>query len=262
MIQMLSELLNGVEVLSFDVGFTLLEPAGTFGGILARLASKHGFELDTEELNSRFLEAHQKYLSHATSRGGEGIYSCEDKSRFWWEAMAFDAFDHNLPESTRKTIASESYDTMALAESWVIYPDVVPALNALKDKGYRMIAISNWDSRLESLLESLGLSEYFEKLYISSLIGHEKPQPEIFHFVLQDLGVPPGSILHIGDHPLDDVQGPARVGIKGLAITRPNKIVADLAQTDGIQSLQELVAAGLDGTEALDRHRHHPNIPP
>lgn len=240
---MLAELLENVEILSFDVGFTLLEPAGSFGGILASIAARYGFKFEAETLNERFLTAHHRYLAEAKAQCGKGIYSCDERSRYWWEAMARDAFDHKLDEPLRRKVASESYEVMALADSWRIYPDVIPSLEELKRSGYRMIVISNWDNRLEVLLDAIGLRKYFERLYISSHIGFEKPQPEIFKYVLNDLRVSPESILHIGDNPVDDVQGPALVGIKGLRIIRPNKIAANLPETGGMNSLRELLDA-------------------
>ena len=54
---------------------------------------------------------------------------------------------------------------------------------------YRLAVISNFDKRLRRVLEDLGIAGRFERIFISSEIGCEKPDPEIFRRVLDVMNV-------------------------------------------------------------------------
>lgn len=67
-------------------------------------------------------------------------------------------------------------------------------------------------------LASLGLADAFSATYVGERIGHLKPSPEPFRRVLQDLGLPPQSLLHIGDRPDTDGAGANSAGCSVLLL--------------------------------------------
>lgn len=105
-----------------------------------------------------------------------------------------------------------------------LYDDVIPTLDALKERGVRMAVISNWDVSLHRVIEMHGLSDYFELVIASLEEGIEKPEPEIFHIALRKLGETPEVSLHVGDQPVDDLQGARQVGMRGLLIDRSQPV--------------------------------------
>ena len=110
------------------------------------------------------------------------------------------------------------------SEVFRLYDDVIPTLDALRDKGIRMAIISNWDVSLHRVVEMLGLSPYFELVIASLEEGVEKPEPEIFHLALRKLAASPDVSLHVGDQPVDDLQGARQVGMRGLLIDRTQPV--------------------------------------
>lgn len=106
------------------------------------------------------------------------------------------------------------------SEVFRLYDDVIPTLDALREKGIRMAIISNWDVSLHRVVEMLGLSPYFELVIASLEEGVEKPEPEIFKLALRKLSASPDVSLHVGDQPVDDLQGARQVGMRGLLIDR------------------------------------------
>ena len=50
--------------------------------------------------------------------------------------------------------------------------------------------------------------------------GILKPDPRIFELACQMLGEDPGSVLHVGDHPVDDVLGALNAGCQAVWINR------------------------------------------
>ncbi|MBC8065550.1 MAG: HAD-IA family hydrolase, partial [Chlorobia bacterium] len=65
------------------------------------------------------------------------------------------------------------------------------------------------------------------EMVVASLeYGVEKPDPRLFHVVLDHFEVDPSDVLHVGDNPLDDLEGAQGVGMRGVLIDRsiPNPI--------------------------------------
>ena len=71
---------------------------------------------------------------------------------------------------------------------------------------------------MERRLAKLGISRLFDCIADSAVVGFEKPQREIFEFVLNRLGVVPAEVVHAGDLHAIDVVGAANAGIEGVLV--------------------------------------------
>jgi putative hydrolase of the HAD superfamily len=100
------------------------------------------------------------------------------------------------------------------------YPDVVPALRELRDRGQRLVAVSNWDCSLPRVLERCGLGDLLDGAVSSAIAGACKPDPAIFAPALELAGCGPDQALHVGDTPGEDVAGARAAGIRPLLIDR------------------------------------------
>ena len=85
-------------------------------------------------------------------------------------------------------------------------------LSILKERKYRLAVLSNNDSRLRSGLRDLQVDHLFEHFFISSELGCEKPQREIFQAVEDTLRVKPDEIMHLGDSYFRDYLGSRESG--------------------------------------------------
>ena len=56
-------------------------------------------------------------------------------------------------------------------------------------------------------------------------MGIRKPDPEIFKYTLQNLGVKSYETIHVGDSLQQDIQGAKNVGMKALWIKGHEKII-------------------------------------
>ena len=72
-----------------------------------------------------------------------------------------------------------------------VFPDVIPALNAMREAGLRLGVVSNWGWAAPELLQTLELAQHFEVLSVSARVGYQKPHPAIFFHALELLGVTP-----------------------------------------------------------------------
>jgi putative hydrolase of the HAD superfamily len=81
--------------------------------------------------------------------------------------------------------------------------------------------LSNHVPELEALVKSLGIRDYFVKVYSSAHMGYEKPNLKIYERVLFDLH-DAESITMIGDSYTADIQGAKRAGIEAILVRKGN----------------------------------------
>jgi putative hydrolase of the HAD superfamily len=132
-------------------------------------------------------------------------------------------FQELIPPDKFDSFFDHLYARFEHSDSWRLYDDVVSVLHTLKSDQMRLAVISNWDSRLPSLCDQLGLTPYFETLVVSSLVGYEKPHPAIFQIALDRTGLSPHEVIYVGDDPYLDYQGARKAGMKALHLDRNNR---------------------------------------
>jgi 2-haloalkanoic acid dehalogenase type II len=125
-----------------------------------------------------------------------------------------------------------SADQLVDAIHFDAYPDAVPALTELRERGQRLVAVSNWDCSLPAVLERCGLGGLLDGVVSSAAARARKPDPAIFQQALELAGVGPDQALHVGDTPEEDVEGARAAGIRALLIDRTGNggQIASLAQ--------------------------------
>lgn len=87
----------------------------------------------------------------------------------------------------------------------------VPA--ELRDRGYLTAVVSNSDGSVEKLLGECGWAGEFDIVIDSGVVGIAKPDPRIFSFALERLGVEASETAYVGDLPAVDIVGAVRAGI-------------------------------------------------
>jgi putative hydrolase of the HAD superfamily len=119
------------------------------------------------------------------------------------------------------------------------FPDVGPALAALKQRRHRLVVVSNWDVSLHAVLERLSIAPLLDGIITSAQAGARKPDPAIFDRALRVAGVAPDHAIHVGDSLEEDVAGARRSGIEPVLIRRDGTITSADVRT--IASLADLV---------------------
>lgn len=202
-----------IAAVSCDVGGTLIEPWPSVGHAYVEVARRHGGGgLDPIEVNRRFLAAWQ----------GRG--PAFDYSRAAWAALVADSLRGLSPLADDPDYFRELYEHFAGPAPWRVYPDVLPALEELRRRGYLLAVLSNWDARLRPLLTALGVARYFDWLGVSAELGVHKPDPRIFDRAVRALGVPPPAIAHVGDSFEEDVAGARAAGWRAVWLARDGRV--------------------------------------
>jgi len=147
-----------------------------------------------------------------------------------------------VPAAPAAARLSPAEMTDALLGSLVFraFPDVRPALAAIRAAGVRAVVVSNWDASLEQVLVELGLRAELDGVVSSGAYGAAKPAPAIFAEALRRAGVGPEQALHVGDSLSEDVAGARAAGIEPVLLVRDGeRRIPDEVRT--IASLSELV---------------------
>ena len=121
------------------------------------------------------------------------------------------------------------------------FPDAVPALEALRAAGVRVVAASNWDVSLHEQLAATGLTPLLDGALSSAEVGAPKPDPRIFTRALALAGAGPEEALHVGDDVQADVGGARAAGLEPVLIDREGGLEAPPG-VRRISSLAELPA--------------------
>jgi putative hydrolase of the HAD superfamily len=206
------------KVIFFDVGGTLIRPAQKVGFYYVQMASHYGVRAEAGLLHEGFKRAWEKMKPRDPV---EGARVQDDKA--WWKSLVRLAWvDVNLPDTFPfDDYFEELYQCFERPEVWRIYPEVEGCLLQLKEKGYRLGILSNWDRRLRTILSGLELSPYFEEMIISSEVGVEKPHRKIFDLALERFQIEASQALLIGDEVEFDAMGAQAVGWQYALVDRP-----------------------------------------
>ncbi len=121
-----------------------------------------------------------------------------------------------------------------------LYNDTVPTLQRLRDDGYKLAIVSNWDTPLDPLTERLGIAKYFDVITAShdTRVRSAKPDPYIFEYTLKAVEVSAEETVHVGDTYEADIIGAQGVGIRPILIDREGSQQGRWHET--IRSLAEL----------------------
>lgn len=99
-----------------------------------------------------------------------------------------------------------------------VEPDVEPALAALRERGLRLVVVSNANGRLRHLFDRLQLTRWFDHLLDSHEWGVEKPDPRLFQLALEQARSEPARTAHVGDLYHVDVMGARRAGLRDAVL--------------------------------------------
>ena len=152
----------------------------------------------------------------ASAWRARGVFS---HTQSGWSGLVDQTFA-GLVETPPSRSFPELYDQFRSAEAWRIYDDVVPFLEVLRRRGFKIGAVSNWDERLRPLLHTIGLAVWFDAIVISAEFGAAKPHPSIFQHAAAQLQTDPALILHIGDSREEDYEAARAAGFRALLLRR------------------------------------------
>jgi putative hydrolase of the HAD superfamily len=211
------------QLILLDAVGTLFGVRDSVGQIYSEMASKHGVTCAPELLN--------KYFFIAFKNAPPGIFPDLPTADIpaaeyrWWREInrqTFAAAGVWAQFTDFDVFFKDLYEYFATPAAWTIYPDTIAALTSWQQAGVTLAVLSNFDSRLYTVLKGLDLHQYFSTVTISTEVNAAKPQAKIFTAALGKHDCLPQSAWHIGDSLEEDYLGAASVGITAIWLNRHN----------------------------------------
>lgn len=233
--------------LIFDSYGTLVEMDDFYGRLQANFAKK-GAHFPPDVVKRA---AHQEMRAYM--KGARGA-NCIDS----WNNLRCDCalvLENAIREQGYEIDLSPECVMEVLSDSVVYkpFPGVAETLSDLKGRGLRLGVLSNWDFKLDHVIEEAGLLPYFDFTLSSAQAGIEKPAREFFEkgFELArgfEPGLKPEECFYIGDHYEKDVLGARQAGLSPLWLVRDARDIAsgDIHEVEQdnvprLKSLQDLL---------------------
>jgi putative hydrolase of the HAD superfamily len=213
------------EVVLFDAAETLFTTRGTVGEIYGEVARRYGSVSNPAEIQAAFIRQFRHSGPLTT-----------DNEKNWWKDVVHRVFADVGMVSNFDRFFDEVYEQFRDGRGWKLFPETLEVLEELRRLQYKLGVISNFDSRVYSVMESLRILSYFDTVTISSETGYAKPHPEIFKSAIRAAGVPGNRILFVGDSLADDVQAGAAAGLHTMLIDRRGRY----SGSDGVPVIQNL----------------------
>jgi putative hydrolase of the HAD superfamily len=228
------------QVVLFDVGGTLIESRPAPPEVYARVLSRWGVAVDASQVGPVFQQVWTE-LTQLHPRGLDRYHQLKGGEWEWWGEFLRRVLVRLSHPAPWEPVLRELFDAFADPLLWHVFPEVGDVLAGLREKGYRLAVVSNWDSRLPALLGRLGLAVHFDAVLASALEGVEKPGVEIFRRAAARMDVAPEGCLHVGDSPLDDYRGAESAGMCAVLVDRAGVFANGYVRVKDLRGLYDLV---------------------
>jgi putative hydrolase of the HAD superfamily len=208
-------------IIFLDAVGTLFGVRGSVGEQYAKVASRFGVDLSAVTLNQSFFKSFKAAGSPAFPGCDSAALKAQEYA--WWFNIAVQTFqqvDALHQFSDFEAFFAELFAYFAAIAPWEVYPDVPIALKRWRQLGIPLGVLSNFDSRIYSVLQGLELLDYFTSITISTEAGTAKPNRQIFEVALHKHTCLPQNAWHIGDSFAEDYQAARNAGLRGIWLKR------------------------------------------
>lgn len=141
-------------------------------------------------------------------------------------------------------LVEPAFDVFDAARNQVVFfPDVLPVLEALTSR-YRLVALTNGNASLQRI----GVRHLFYDVVTAVEAGAAKPARPIFEEAIRRAGVNREQVLHVGDHPENDIEGARSAGLRSVWMNRngsawPEQLSQPEAIVTNMSELHDLLLA-------------------
>jgi len=204
-----------------DAGFTLV----VYDGVrMAEIAAQHGVSVDAAAISETEPALRRRMNRQAWNFGptGEGA----KQGVILYQTILETAGARGTPEALAQAGLAlwEAHLQRCLWDR--ILPGVESALDDLRERGLKLVVVSNSEGNLEAMMERVELKRRLEAVLDSTVFGVAKPDPRIYLEALRIAGVSPQDAVMVGDSVPADVVGPQKLGI-AAALLDPHGLFPD-----------------------------------
>ncbi|MBA4503651.1 HAD family hydrolase [Marinobacterium marinum] len=126
-------------------------------------------------------------------------------------------------------LAERAFDVFMRARHQVeLFEHAQAMLERLHRSGFILGALSNGNADIGQT----PVGHLFDFQYNADTVGYAKPHPQMFVQALHHTGLRPEQVVHVGDHPVNDVQAAREVGMWTLWVNLPGQYWPEPARAD------------------------------
>lgn len=103
-------------------------------------------------------------------------------------------------------------------ERLALYPGVDRMLQRLRRTYHLGIVTDGHADMQRTKIRALGLEGRVDSIVYCAELSRSKPDPEVFHHAARAAGVAPPAALFVGDHPVRDILGARRAGMRAVRV--------------------------------------------
>lgn len=193
--------------ITFDCYGTLIDWEGGITNAVKKIAEKNGFNINLDGVSERYIKVELEVESE-TYRKYHEVLGLAVKKLFKNEG--FDVSDDDALE-----FANSIY-------SWQPFPETRNSLAALKDKGYKLVILSNIDNEIiKKSIELIGID--FDGVVTAQEVGSYKPAHGHWEEMLKRFNTKKEEVLHVAASYVHDIIPAKEQGFDAIWINRNNE---------------------------------------
>ena len=212
---------NSIRVIFFDAADTLFHVRGSVADMYLQHAVQFGFHQNPNS-STEIAQAFRRAFREAPPPVFAETEPAQIKrsERLWWFDIVHNVFYRVGMFERFDEFFDQVFRAFEDHRAWSLFPETVSALAEIKAQGLELGIISNFDSRLFTVMRGLGIADSFDTVTISSLAHAAKPAPQIFRIALEKHAIDPEEALHVGDSMREDVEGARKAGLHTAFLDR------------------------------------------
>ena len=221
-----------VEYILLDLDDTILDFKWAENQALTGTLTSFGIE-PTEEICRRYREINLEY------------WRALERKEVTREELKVGRYRQLLQEFGKEADPAAMGDMylQRLGQGHCFLPGALETLDILLEK-YRLFLVTNGNPPVQyGRLESAGITHYFEKLFISMEIGHNKPTIEFFDHCFANIpGFEKEKAIIVGDSLFSDIRGGINAGIKTCWVNPNHRpVLEEIIPDYEIENLPQLL---------------------
>jgi putative hydrolase of the HAD superfamily len=209
-----------IRAVFFDATGTLIALREPVGQSYSRVARDHGVDIPARRLEDAFrrvmAQAPPMLYPHATAA------QVPAHERDWWREVVrrtFLAADSARRFRNFEGCFGDLWQHFSSLEAWKQRAGASSLLRRLQQRGLLTAVVSNFDARLPALLRGLDLASHLHAIILPSQARALKPDPAIFAFALERLGVSAAEGVFVGDDLQRDIEGARTAGLRAVDVS-------------------------------------------
>ncbi len=215
-----------IKAVVFDLDHTLFDRHGTLTAVAKHFSERFDMnpDMSDEEITQRWIYADDTFVYS----GWQYIYENLIENGVFRTAPPFEAYRDFVVEQFHHNAVS--------------FPETVPMLEELKNKGFKTALITNGYHFLQNRkIDMLGLREAFDEIIVSEDVAIHKPDKRIFLVMAGKLGIEADEMIYVGDNPVNDIEGASSAGCKTIWMKCKSPLIeCKIPPDETVNSIEEV----------------------